>query len=173
MIISSTKRWLIGSSLLALISIILLATLVYFVFSEGKKLMAQQQLMANQEVQTQSYVALEKLLSISAEQRTAMHTYVLTEDETIEFLSNIERIAPEQGVELITGSLNVASSSAFSLLKVQYSIKGETTAVERMLAILETLPYASSLTSLDITRGSTEGSGVTSQVELAVTLRKP
>ena len=95
--------------------------------------------------------------------------YILDGDDgTASFLSEIDKIARKLNVKITTSQLKVIDPAAevkskdkkakskedeFKKLTVTYSLEGSESAVETFILLLETIPYASQLTQLQLVEG--------------------
>lgn len=97
-------------------------------------------------------VEIEELIHTSAAQREQLAAFILTRDETISFLNEIERIAKEQGLSFSTSQLDTTASTdpLFENLRVSFAFSGPEQVVRRLIAIFETLPYNVRVTSLTL-----------------------
>ena len=168
MITRTTKQLGLITSFLFVVVISAAAVLVYSIIHQGQTLLQKSQLVADQLVQEQTYASLDRLMRSSATERQELGRYVLTEPETIAFLSTVEGVATAQTATLKTDSLKVDKGKTFNTLVVSLTITGQQTSVEQVLRILETLPYDSYLNTL-ILQTSDIGD-TTAQVQLVVTL---
>jgi hypothetical protein len=142
MVTKKTKIVGFASALFFGITCLVLLGMGRYIQTKGNELLQQSKEIANHEARTQKYNELEKLVEDTKENREELSTYVLTEDKTIDFLSIIEKIAVEQGVELVTDSLKVVEQDElFDTLVISFSVLGPKERAYTMLQIFETLPY--------------------------------
>lgn len=126
----------------------------YVVQKHKVRLHDEEQRAAEADVQKRALIALEETVRTSADDRAQLAKYILPNENVIEFVSLLEKIAKEQGVAFETKGLETYPvDDWFEELEVTASIKGSFDAVIRMLRILETIPTQSSLTSVSLTRG--------------------
>lgn len=88
--------------------------------------------------------ALVGLVDETAEERARLSAYVLAEDSVINFLTLIEDLAAEHGVDIETRSLSVdpiGGDDLFEQLTLTIEVRGTYTQVSHMLRIFEALPY--------------------------------
>lgn len=142
----------------------------------GAALAETVQVFADDRAQEQARFAIARTLSETEAEREAVSAYVLHGDaDTVRFLSEIDALADRVGVALVTEKLEVREAgkeSAFAVLAITFGIEGSEARVIRMLSLLETLPYHSSVTEADLVRrpaDATAGPSVASTVVLAVT----
>ena len=134
---------------------------------------------------------LTALLESTKQEREVIDGYLLTEDKTSSFLTDMEYIAHSQGVTLTTNSLEVvkplkkavATSSAsttapvdvqfnplFQQLAVSFAVEGSEMGVKKMLQVIENLPYHSQVTAFSLNRQSVSAAKGT--ISLNITLLK-
>jgi hypothetical protein len=107
----------------------------------------------------------------SREEREELSRFALTEDEAGDFLIEIERLGAAQGVSITTGALKVEKKKDTpDRLAVEFVIEGSESQVRSVLALLETLPYPSSLGTLTLALGA--GEKTKSTVQVLITLVK-
>lgn len=80
---------------------------------------------------------------------------LLSESDTIAFLTTVENIAKAMGVDVSTLELKEEkiSDPHFNELSATFSLNGEGEAVERVLKLFELLPYRSYIERLSLNRG--------------------
>lgn len=143
----------------------------YQIVGEGKALTERIEAIGSKNAQTKMYADLAALVKSTTVERLNLSNYVLTEEGTSAFLTNVEALGTSQGVTLTTNSLKVdTKAGSFDELAIEFEISGTESAVKNMIVLLEKLPYHSSLTDLTLTR---ETNGRTkSTIGLVVTLAK-
>jgi hypothetical protein len=170
MLSKKTNSIALVSLLFALSSGLLFTWVLYEVTTAGRSLTERVTTIADTRAKERSYKELELQVLQTKEQRATLDSFVLTEDSTGAFLTEIERLGASQGVTLTTNALKVVSQKdAPDTLQVQFSIEGGEQEVKKMLTILETLPYHSIVSSLAITK---EEGQVRSVADLSITLFK-
>ncbi len=171
MITHKTKIVVIGATLYLIMSAVLLAGVTYAVIVVGKKLEDRIIAIAEKDARVRAHTSLQKLMEETREDREELSTYILTEDQTSTFLTNIESLGSEVGVELTTGSLEVVKKEGlFNELLIQFKIEGDESSVMKMHLLFETLPYRSKIAALSLSRA--EGGRTESTLQIAVTLLK-
>jgi hypothetical protein len=142
---------------------------LYEVYASGKELEDRVSLIGEQNAKVKLYNELSRTIDESKVERLELSTYVLTEDKTSAFLTELEQMATSFGVALKTLSLTVVNQEgAFDKLSIEFNLEGSESAVKKMLSLFETLPYHSRIESLRFAQGrngNTEGT-----VKLSVTL---
>ncbi len=87
----------------------------------------------------------------TTEERRILQTYVLTEARLIDAISELETIAQQQGLEFETDTISPVEEKkkeqddAVSKFKLDLSFSGSKNSVQKMLTILEVLPYHSNV----------------------------
>ncbi len=171
MLSKKTNTVVLAALLFALLSMGVFAWVFYEVTTAGRSLTERVDTIADTRAKERAYKELTLQVAQTKEQRDALNSFVLTEDGTGAFLTEIEHLGTIQGVELTTNSLKVVTlKDSPDTLQVQFGIVGEEQAVKKMVTILESLPYHSVVSSLSLTKES--GEKMRSVVDLAVTLFK-
>lgn len=154
-----------------LVAIAVLSWVAYEVVVSGQELRDRVTAIADTNAKVKVYKDLAMLIGATKAERDTLAGFVLTEEETSNFLTNIESIGARQGVELTTDALKVSpQEGSFDQLLIQFGVSGKEEAVKRMLTIFETLPYQSKVASLTFNR--TESGRAQSTIELSITLLK-
>lgn len=149
MITKKTKTYSFLSLLFFIVAFSAYILLWQQVRNEGEKLLERSKEIADFNAREQTYRDLKKLVDSTKTDRDELNTYFLTEEKTIDFLSTIEKIAGEQGVDLVTDSLKVEEGTdLFDTLVISYSVEGVPERVNAILLILETLPYHASVSNV-------------------------
>lgn len=172
MITQKTKIFAVSAFLIFLGSIVGISFIGQYVQSKGEELKKQTKEIADFDARDQSYKELEKLVVSTQSDRDELDTYVLTEDETIDFLALIEQTAKKQLVELSTDSLKVTEEKGlFDTLVISYTVEGQKERVLSMLSLLETLPYHAFISNVSLQYTNEEGvEKARGRVELTVSL---
>lgn len=157
--------------LYVLIATGVLAWVVYEVAQAGAVLQERVATIADQNAKSKVYQDLSNLVLRTKAEREALLGFVLTEDQTSSFLTDIESLGVSQGVTLTTDSLKVSEKEgSFNELLIQFSVEGTEENVKKMLSIFETLPYHSRVSSLTFSRDKT--GKVHSTIVIDITLLK-
>lgn len=148
-----------------------LVWVLYTVTTAGDTLQEHITTIANNDAKEKAFADLSALVAQTASIREELKTFVLTEENTSVFLTDIESLGVAQGVKLTTNSLDVKRQSGmFDLLTIKFTIEGQETAVQKMINIFETLPYYSQVVALSLSK---DGAQTTkSDLELTVTVLK-
>lgn len=150
---SVTIRNLVISLILFAVSAGLFGLMVYYIFDQGSKLAVQIQVIEEERVQEASYIKLQRLTKETEEDRGLVKSYFLArESDSIDFLNQIEALAPEVGVSLETEGLRSmeGSSDVSEWIEATFSITGSGEKVKSFIKILENIPYVSRVTSVDL-----------------------
>ena len=154
---SKTKGVFIFSLLFFMGSFVMLGWVWYEVNEAAASLFEQAKVIADKSAREQKFKEFSVLVEETGVERDALMFHVLTGDQTISFLSDIERIAKQQGVELTTNSLTVSETGGdFDALAITFSVSGREVVIDRMIRIFETLPYHGNITRLQLSRGEDE-----------------
>jgi len=167
-----TKALIIFSTLIFLGSVLGVFLLWQYLQSEGSQLVSQAKEIADFNALEQTYRDLENLVNQTQADRDELNAYVLTENETVDFLAAIEQVAVEQAVELTTNSLQVTEGKDFfDTLTISYSVDGPKNNVDALLLLLETLPYHTFISNISLNYTPTNGgSTVKGSIALTVSL---
>lgn len=157
MISKHTK--IVGSiaGVLFLVSLAGFLGLVYMVSYSNMTLHQQKLERAKSQLHQQELASLARLVNETTDERDELSGYVLKNDEVINFLALIETLGDEQGVLFKTTALNVADKGGiFEELQVGVSISGTYASVAHVLALFETLPYQSYISSVSLSQNGRE-----------------
>jgi len=147
----------------------LLFWVVYEITTTAATLKERVDTIAYTKAKEKVYKDLSVLVGETQVDRQKLTEFVLTEDQTGTFLTDIERIGQAQGVLLTTNSLNVVESvEGPDQLLVQFAVDGKEVAVKKMLTIFETLPYHSQISSINFE--SDEEGNAKSTLDVVITL---
>lgn len=130
-----------------------LAIIVMSVISQGVKLEDQVMFLAEEKKQQDVQKKLFEIAESSKNDRQKLKEYFLAkESSSIDFLNDIERLAPEVGVELSTQGLDTVKGikDGPEWIEIDFSFSGPKDRVQNFIKILETVPYVSQVTSLDL-----------------------
>jgi hypothetical protein len=147
----STKRTILISLILAVVSITVFGFMVFRVVGQGDRLVAQIIALEEQRAQEVEYRNLQHIANDSAADRAALQEYFLAqESESIDFLNQVETLAPNVGVALKTTKLELVTDKAtkHAWIEVAFEFSGTRDHVQTFIELLETLPYVSRLESV-------------------------
>jgi len=119
---------------------------------QGAELSVQIETLAAQRAQQDSFFRLQKTAEETKSERLQLQSYfLLKQSDSIDFLNNVENIAPQAGVELQTSNLDsVQDDDGSDWIEVDFSFKGSRDRVKNFVQILEELPYVSRLIAVDL-----------------------
>ncbi len=169
---SKTRLLAIFSLTFFVVSVGVLSWFVYQIVYAGDQLTQRIEAIALMNANLKTNAELEVLIEETVEERETLANLILTEEGTSVFLTDIEGVAQQIGVELSTRSRDVVEreEESYNALSLQLQIEGTNQQVVRMLEILEVLPYHSSVQSLRLTQEP--GKPTQAEVGLMVTLKK-
>lgn len=146
-----------------------LAWMIYGVSVSGAALKDRVAAIEDKNAKVRAYTELSSLMDETKAERAELTQYVLTEDQTSSFLTDVETLGKTLGVTLTTLSLKaVEHEDSFNELVVEFAVEGNAVNVEHMLKAFEVLPYHSSVRSLSLVRGN--NGMVKSTIAVSVTL---
>ena len=141
-----------------------------YVISTGENLLQKTKEVADYNVRTQTYATLSQLVEQTKQERKELASYVLTEKKIIDFLTEIEKVAVEQGVELTTNSVQKnVQEGLFDEAVISFLIEGTDEYVKNMLHIFETLPYHGYVSKLSLVKNEDDRT-VDANIDLTVSL---
>ena len=150
----------------------------WFITQNGNALERDLQQFNDQEARQQEYRALERELVETKDERARLATLVLDGDEdTVTFLSEIDRVADELGLALVTEELVVQPNkdAPFNTLESTFRFEGSETAVFTMLRLLESWPYHGYVRDVEVNRladSLPSQAEANALVTVAITLKK-
>ncbi len=150
----TTLRHLIISTLALLLSLGVLVYAVYRINNEGTRLRDQVTVLQKEQAHQNSYFKLQKVAEDSKANREALKNHFLKESsDSINFLNEIETLAPAMGVNLKTESLDEITDkkTGAKSIDVKFTFSGSRNAVETFISTLEHIPYLSQVTSVAVT----------------------
>jgi hypothetical protein len=145
--------------------------MVYATARTGSELTARAQAIADNDEKMRSLKSMKETFESSKEEREALSSFALTEDEVGDFLTEIERLGTGQGVSITTGALKVEKKKDTpDKLAVEFAIEGDAKKVRTVLQLFEMLPYPSILSGLTLVEP--EGKEARGSVQVLITLVK-
>lgn len=142
----------------------------------GNELSSMLQTIRDRQQNEQEQRVLADLLASTASERSELQTRLIQgETGVIQFLSRIDQTALRLGVDLETSELDVVPQgrAPYDELSIRYSFSGSETSVRALVRAFETVPYAKSVRSLDLTKEVEAVSGrttVTGSIELVLSM---
>lgn len=150
----TTLRNLIFSSLIVLIAAGIFGFTLYKIEVERTQLAEQISTLTEQQGQENSFYRLQRIAEESAAARAELQSYfLLQESDSINFLNQVETLAPLIGVALETDSLNQLpeTDAGDNWIEVGFTYNGSRESVNRFTRLLEHLPYVSYVTQYSVT----------------------
>ncbi len=101
--------------------------------------------------------ALAKVRADTETSRAKLNDYLLTDNGVTVFLGQMEKAARARGLTIATQSVNVEpidGTTAFASFVFTFEVGGTFASVTQFLALLETMPYQSTITSTMLSRES-------------------
>ncbi len=169
---SKTTRYLTLSLLFFAVSLSAALFSFYYVDKEGKELESKMEIVSKHRQLEERYRSLEVMVDESRAEYDELGSYLLTENNTINFLSEVETLAGSMGLTLITDALKAdpLPNPKYQGITLQLRITGQYEPVLDFLKILETLPYYSRIDALSLEREGRTGETWTAAVTLLVGL---
>ncbi|MCA9358278.1 hypothetical protein KC902_03380 [Candidatus Kaiserbacteria bacterium] len=147
----STKKTVIIALILTLASVAVFGFMVFRVFEQGDRLVAQIGALEEQRAQEAAHRNLQRIATDSQADRDKIKEYFLEkESESIDFLNQVETLAPQVGVALKTTNLQLVTekNTKQAWIEVTFEFSGTRMYVQNFIQILETLPYVLRLNSV-------------------------
>lgn len=172
MITQHTKNITIIATLFCVGTVSGLVFFLIHIHQAGAKLNELSAVIANSDAQRQQNIELQRLLKETSDERMQLESLLLTENETIVFLTEIENIARNYNVAVTTKSLQVVAEEKGGRdnLVIQFEIEGTDSSAKKFIRLLEELPYASQLTQLKITKTKDGENTFSGTIELSLSL---
>jgi len=165
-----TLRNLIVTLIIASLAIASLGYMIYKVASEGSRLEQQISDLEEQNTQEASLIQLQRVAYDTEEARNKLQDYfLLKESDSIDFLNDIEELAPTVGLSLKTENLEqITGEDDSSWIQVNFFITGSRQDIQNFVQILEIIPYVSKLTNINLKSrsGSIWEANITMQVQV-------
>ena len=179
MLIPKTRNIALFSLIFLIVSAVAFGFVVYKTSVLSIELQEQAVVIAQNNSLKQKHTELLNILKDTEQEREILSDFLLTEDSTIRFLSEIEQYAKAHGVSLTTNILEVSETKTplgFNILDVQFSFEGEKSQVKNLIRTFEELPYHGKVTDISLVRKGTSVDGVTrfsGKIDLELSLLTP
>jgi len=172
MILSKTNQYALFSLLFFVASVGVSGFTYHLIDKEGSKLETQMRIVGENKLLQEQYNSLLIAVDESKFEYEELNSYMLTEDKTINFLSEIETLASDMGLQFSTDSLEVVPlpNPQFKSINLALKATGKRDDMVGFLTILETLPYYSRIDDLTFSEVSKGGATWTSKISLMVGL---
>ena len=149
----TTLRNIIVSLIMIFVSLGVFLFMVYFVTDQGARLEEQIIVLEGERAQELSYVWLQKLTEETKSDRQQLDGFFLSqESDSIDFLNQVETLAPKVNVSIETKSLKLVEDKVSDSEWIQSSflLLGSRDEVNHFIKILETLPYISRIIHIEM-----------------------
>lgn len=157
-------------AILLLVALTAFIGVSYVVGIKKGELATQLETAAAAKAHERELASLVRVVNDTKQEREELDSYVLSDEGVIDFLTLIESVAKEQGVELKTSNLTEQDGGAtFERVGALVTVAGTYESIAQTLAIFESLPYQSGITSIVLTKDADSENGWAAQIELAVT----
>lgn len=152
--ISHTTQYAIGSFLFFVFGVAVAGFTYYLINTDGARLADRMQVIGENQLMQERYDELQVILSQSEDEHAELDSHLLTEGKTINFLSEIETLARNMGLQFSTDSLEVETmpNPQFGSIVMRLQAEGERATLIEFLTLLETLPYYSRIQELQFDR---------------------
>lgn len=163
---------MIISAIIFLVSVSVCVVFFWMVSKQKTVYIERTQERAEKQAYRDSLQSLMRTLEDTKEERAALVSRVIKDDEVITFLSLIETLGKEQGIALTTNSLTVLPvNDTFETLVIALTLEGTYSEMTSIIKLLEQLPYQSSVAK--VTMSKEKGSGLwKGSLEVSVTKLK-
>lgn len=133
--------------------------LVYRIDHDALLLEEKSTALALREAQEQERLNTVRLLEDTSDERTKLASYILTEEEIIDFINNFEQTAKQQQLDFVTQTITPVETPdpLFNEIAITMAFTGDKEDVMFLLQLLETLPYLSSLESVAVRQSNSDG----------------
>jgi hypothetical protein len=173
MITTRTKQYAIASAIFLVGSLGVAGFTYYKIDQLGAQLSSQVEVIEKNKLMQERYNELLGVMKRSENEHQALSHHLLTEAETINFLSGIEKLARNAKLQFTTDSLEVKPSAnePFQEIHLHLRAEGEQSDVLTFLKILETLPYYSYIDEMNLVeRKNVMGENWVASINLIVAL---
>ncbi len=171
MITRSTKR--IGT--VTLIALMVSIGVVWWLYQQinvsAAELYDKQVMVAQAQAYKETLSEAEQAVASAQAGVTAVRPLVLTESDTITFLTDLESYGRSQGVDVVTDAITSNTEADTPHIGIRLQLTGTEANAAQMLEYLEALPYASWLRNIEWQTVVGETGVVEIRVELYVVLR--
>lgn len=156
----NTKTIAILGATIFLVSVAVCAGFWYQVLLHKETLKAHMTEVATTKAQKEELAALVRTVQATADDRASLKTRILGAEGVIDFLTRVEELGAERGVELKTSALTVVpQNEVFETLQMTITVTGSYDAVLEVLTLIELIPYQSVISHVSISRGGEGGAG--------------
>lgn len=154
---SKTKKILFGAILFTVFSVSLCAFLVYQIKNKGMLLEEQVRILAENNSKEKVYLDVKRTIQETEMERSYINSrFFKDENDSINFLNEIENLAPQLGLEFKTKSLETIldENKKPQSLKMSFTYIGKESTVRDFTKMLENLQYHSYLENLSLKKSN-------------------
>lgn len=166
-----TKTTFIIAVVYSVVFALVLASILYVIHIQGTKLAEAKEAIAEHSAKELAYSNVTRVLTSSETDRVKLGTYLISDKDTILFITELESAAKTFGVTMQTTGLSVAPATTVAgvtkppVLSVGVQVQGTKAAVKKYILLLENVPYHKQILSFSFT-----GDPVTDVWQAATTL---
>ena len=147
------SRSTIRNLVIAFVMLVLVVGVVAGAFVKvlGKSQTLEEQIatLASKNQQEETLIRLQKIAQSSEPERAELASYFLSkESESIDFLNEVEALAPTVGVNLETNDLRQVTQDNRDWVEILFNASGRRSDLQNFIRILEGVPYSSRVTSV-------------------------
>lgn len=149
----TTIRNLIIAIVLNLVATAGFGLMVYYVSEQGTKLSNQISVLEAERQQEAAYIKSQRLAEETISERNLLQSYFLEKaGDSIDFLNQVEDLAPQVGISLETKGLEsfTDKTDGSEWIKVDFVFSGSKNNVNKFINILENFPYVSRLNEISL-----------------------
>jgi len=167
---SSSRLRLLGiTAAVFILAICVVFFMVREIFKQSELLEQQVTTLQKDRDQQTQLSQLKRLLEETETDRDAVAGYYLqSQSDSIDFLNYVESLAADAGVQLSTEGASETSRENTELLTVQYEVSSNLPSVERFVQLLESIPYVSGVTALQLSQQSATVWSAAITIEVAI-----
>jgi hypothetical protein len=154
-----SQTWLIGSFFIFLLSATIFLYVLYSINQKGFQFAESKRVIGEHSAKEASFNTVQQLLTTTKDDREKIDSFFIQENQTISFITEIERNATAIGVRLVTNELSINPSTVDpngvktpAVLIVGFDFSGSKYAVEQFLVLLENVPYHKKITSVSVAK---------------------
>ncbi|MBY0538192.1 hypothetical protein K2P47_02205 [Patescibacteria group bacterium] len=154
-----SHTFLIVATICFLVSASVFLYALYEVNKQGVRYAESKKLIGEQTAKEASYNTVQSLLESTRDDRAQIKSLFIEEDDTISFISEIEKNTGIVGVALTTNELSIMPSTTDTngvtspaLLLVGFDFSGSQNAVWQYLTLLENIPYHKQMTQISFVK---------------------
>ena len=173
MISSRTKQYAALSLLFLTVGITVAGFTYYQINKEGTQLAQRMEVIGKNKLVQERNNELFAILKKNEAEHEALSGFLLTQGKTVQFLSDVEKLARDTGLSFTTNELEVEPlpNPQFESIDLSLRAEGSEANVIAFLKVLETLPYFSRINELRlVAQKKAGGTTWTANIHLMVAL---